>query len=111
MESIIFLGMNPDIWIVLLTILVVFGLMLFTKLPGDYVFMGSMVVFVTTGVLPVDEALSSFSSESVIMTGALFVIIAGLVYSGVLQWIVKYCLACPRRTGRHCCASCFPWPC
>ena len=49
-------------WIVLLTILVVFGLMLFTKLPGDYVFMGSMVVFVTTGVLPVDEALSSFSS-------------------------------------------------
>lgn len=41
MESIIFLGMNPDMWIVLLTILVVFGLMLFTKLPGDYVFMGA----------------------------------------------------------------------
>lgn len=35
MESFIFLGMNLNMWIVLLTILVVFGLMLFTKLPGD----------------------------------------------------------------------------
>lgn len=108
MESIIFLGMNPDMWIVLLTILVVFGLMLFTKLPGDYVFMGSMVVFVTTGVLPVDEALSSFSSESVIMTGALFVIIAGLVYSGVLQWIVKYCLGMPKTYGKALLRLMFP---
>ena len=32
MESFIFLGMNLNMWIVLLTILVVFGLMLFTKL-------------------------------------------------------------------------------
>lgn len=95
-------------WIVLLTILVVFGLMLFTKLPGDYVFMGSMVVFVTTGVLPVDEALSSFSSESVIMTGALFVIIAGLVYSGVLQWIVKYCLGMPKTYGKALLRLMFP---
>lgn len=44
MESFIFLGMNLNMWIVLLTILVVFGLMLFTKLPGDYVFMGSLVI-------------------------------------------------------------------
>ena len=96
MESFLFLGMNVDMWIVLLTILVVFGLMLFTKLPGDYVFMGSMVVFAVTGVLPISEALSSFGSESVVMTGTLFVIIAGLVYSGVLQWIVKYCLGSPK---------------
>lgn len=111
MESIIFLGMNPDMWIVLLTILVVFGLMLFTKLPGDYVFMGSMVVFVTTGVLPVDEALSSFSSESVIMTGALFVIIADWSIPVSCNGLSNTAWACPRRTGRHCCASCFPWPC
>ncbi len=96
MESFIFLGMNLNMWIVLLTILVVFGLMLFTKLPGDYVFMGSLVVFAVTGVLPVKDALSSFGSESVVMTGTLFVIIAGLVYSGVLQWIVKYCLGTPK---------------
>lgn len=81
MESFIFLGMNLNMWLVLLTILVVFGLMLFTKLPGDYVFMGSLVVFAVTGVLPVKDALSSFGSESVVMTGTLFVIIAGLVYS------------------------------
>ena len=96
MESFIFLGMSLNMWIVLLTILVVFGLMLFTKLPGDYVFMGSLVVFAVTGVLPVKDALSSFGSESVVMTGTLFVIIAGLVYSGVLQWIVKYCLGTPK---------------
>ncbi len=96
MESFIFLGMNLNMWLVLLTILVVFGLMLFTKLPGDYVFMGSLVVFAVTGVLPVKDALSSFGSESVVMTGTLFVIIAGLVYSGVLQWIVKYCLGTPK---------------
>ena len=108
MESVLFLGMSPDMWIVLLTILVVFGLMLFTKLPGDYVFMGSMAVFILTGVLPVDEALGSFSSESVVMTGTLFVIIAGLVYSGVLQWIVKYCLGTPKTYGRALVRLMFP---
>lgn len=108
MESFLFLGMNVDMWIVLLTILVVFGLMLFTKLPGDYVFMGSLVAFAVTGVLPLKEALSSFVSESVVMTGTLFVIIAGLVYSGVLQWIVKYCLGTPKTYNKALLRLMFP---
>lgn len=108
MESFLFLGMNVDMWIVLLTILVVFGLMLFTKLPGDYVFMGNLVAFAVTGVLPLKEALSSFGSESVVMTGTLFVIIAGLVYSGVLQWIVKYCLGTPKTYNKALLRLMFP---
>ena len=49
-----------------------------------------------TGVLDAKEAFSGFSSTSVIVIGVLFVVVAGLMHTGVLQWIVKHLLGLPR---------------
>ncbi len=89
-ESFVFLGLSLNAWITIVLVLVMFGLLLFTKLPADVVFVGGMAVLLVCGVLPAKEVLSGFSSESVVVVGVLFVVVAGLVYTGVLQWIVRH---------------------
>lgn len=96
METVLFAGLSFHAWIVIVTIFLVFGLMLFTKLAPDFVFLGGMTILMVTGALPVDKVLSGFSSSSVVLVGALFVVIAGLVHTGVMQWIVRYCLGTPK---------------
>ena len=95
MESILFLGLNLYAWIVIVTILTMFTILTFTKLPADVVFMGGMAVLFVSGVLSTQEALAGFSAESVVTIGVLFVVVAGLTYTGVLQWVARYVLGTP----------------
>ena len=95
MESIVFWGFNLYAWITLLTVLSMFTVLLFTKLRADLVFLGAISILFVTGVLTAKEAFSGFSSTSVVIIGVLFVVVAGLTYTGVLQWIVKHLLGQP----------------
>ena len=95
MESIIFLGFNLYAWITILTVLSMFTVLLFTKLRADLVFLGAIGILFVTGVLDAKEAFSGFSSGSVVVIGVLFVVVAGLTHTGVLQWIVKHLLGQP----------------
>ena len=95
MESIIFLGFNLYAWITIATVLTMFTVLLFTKIRADVAFLGAIGVLFVTGVLDAKEAFSGFSSTSVVVIGVLFVVVAGLTYTGVLQWIVKHLLGQP----------------
>lgn len=95
MDTILFCGLTMYAWITIATILVMFIVLSVTKLPADLVFMAGMTVLFVSGVLSAEEALSGFSSESVVTIGVLFVVVAGLMYSGVVQWIVRYVLGTP----------------
>ena len=95
MESIVFWGFNLYAWITILTVLSMFTVLLFTKLRADLVFLGAISILFVTGVLTAKEAFSGFSSTSVVIIGVLFVVVAGLTYTGVLQWIVKHLLGQP----------------
>jgi di/tricarboxylate transporter len=90
-----FLGFSIYAWITIATVLTMFSVMLFTKLRADLVFLGAIAVLYVTGVLDAKEAFSGFSSTSVIVIGVLFVVVAGLTHTGVLQWIVKHLLGQP----------------
>lgn len=94
-ETFEFLGFSFYAWTTIVLVLVMFGLLLFTKLPADVVFVGGMAILLVCGVLPARDVLSGFSSESVVVVGILFVVVAGLVYTGVLQWIVRHLLGNP----------------
>ena len=89
MNDVMFLGFNIHAWITIVTVLTMFTVLLFTKLRADLVFLGAIGILFVTGVLDVKEAFSGFSSSSVVVIGVLFVVVAGLTYTGVLQWIVK----------------------
>jgi len=95
MDSFMFLGFNLYAWITIVTVLSMFTVLLFTKLRSDLVFLGAIAILFVTGVLDASEAFSGFSSKSVVVIGVLFVVVAGLTYTGVLQWIVKHLLGQP----------------
>jgi len=90
-----FLGFSIDAWITIATVLVMFTVLLFTKLRSDLVFLGAIGILFVTGVLDAKEAFSGFSSTSVVVIGVLFVVVSGLTHTGVLQWIVKNLLGQP----------------
>jgi di/tricarboxylate transporter len=77
-----------------------FTVLLFTKLRADLVFLSAVAVLYLTGVLDAKEAFSGISSPSVVVIGVLFVVVAGLTHTGVLQWIVKNLLGQPKSYSR-----------
>ena len=95
-DSALFFGFNLDAWITIATVLVMFSVLLFTKLRSDLVFLGAIGILFVTGVLDAKEAFSGFSNTSVVVIGVLFVVVAGLTHTGVLQWIVKHMLGLPK---------------
>ena len=100
MESFVFLGFNLHAWITILTVLGVFTVLLFTKMRADMVFLGAIGILLVTGVLSEKDALSGFSSSSLVVVGVLFVVVAGLMHTGVLQWIMKHLLGQPKTYSR-----------
>ena len=83
-------------WFVVLVALLVFVLQICTKLPSDFVFLGGMGLLLLGGVIPAAAILEGFSSSTVVLIGVLYVVICGLVHTGFLQWIVRYCLGSPK---------------
>lgn len=93
----LFLGLSMAAWFVVFVVLLVFVLQIFTKLPSDVVFLGGMALLLVSGVIPSSDVIGSFSSSTVVLIGVLFVVIAGLVHTGFLQWVVRYCLGKPKK--------------
>ena len=100
METIVFWGFNLHAWITIVTVLAMFTTLLFTKLRSDLVFLCAIAILYVTGVLTDKEAFAGISTPSVITIGVLFVVIAGLTHTGVLQWIVKHLLGQPQTYTR-----------
>ena len=95
METIVFWGFNLHAWITIITVLTMFTVLLTTKLRTDLVFLAAIATLFVTGVLDAKEAFSGFSATSVVFIGVLFVVVAGLTHTGVLQYVVKYFLGQP----------------
>ena len=95
-----FLGFGIDAWITIVTVVGMFTVLLTTKWRSDVVFLGAIGVLYVTGVLDAKEAFAGFSGTSVITVGVLFVVVAGLTHTGVLQWIVKNLLGIPNTFGK-----------
>lgn len=96
MGEVVFAGLTGYAWVAVLTMAAVFAVLIFTKLPADFVFLGALAVLLLTGTLSVEQAFSGFSSTSVLTIGFMFVIVAGLTQTGVLHWITKKCLGTPK---------------
>ena len=103
-----FLGLSLAAWFVIFVVLLVFILQICTKLPSDFVFLGGMGLLLVSGVIPLKSVLGSFSSSTVVLIGALFVVICGLVHTGFLQWVVRYCLGSPKSYNKAIVRLMFP---
>lgn len=88
-------GLNWHIWMTIVLILGMFVTLFKTKLPADVVFLAVMGLLIVTGCISANEAIKGFSTETVVVVGVLFVVVAGLDATGVLQWVVKHLLGQP----------------
>jgi len=82
-------------WITIVTVIAVIGVLLMKKIRTDAVFLMAIGILFVTGVLDAAEACSGFSSSAVVVTGVLTVVVAGLRYTGVLQWMLKHIFGLP----------------
>jgi len=82
-------------WFTLGLLLVMFSVLLFTKVRPDIVFLGSMAVLYVSGILNLNEAFGGFCSELVLLVAAIFIVIAGLIHTGVMKWIVDHIMKSP----------------
>ena len=89
-------GLSLGAWITIVVILGMFTTLIVTKLETWAVFFVSTMVLFLAGVLSPKDAFAGFSSSSVVDVLILFVVIAGLTYTGVLHWIVKYLMGTPK---------------
>ena len=92
-----FWGLGIDAWITIATVIAVVGVMLLTKVRTDAVMLIAIGVLFATGVLDAKETCAGFSSGTVVVTGVLAVVMAGLRYTGVLQWMLKHVFGLPDR--------------
>lgn len=100
MDSILFLGLNPYAWITIVTVLSIFVVMARTHIPAEVCFLAALTILLVTGVVTEEEGMAGFGSEPVVVHAAFFVIIAGLMQTGLLYWLTKNVLGDPKNYGQ-----------
>ena len=90
-------GFSIGAWITIATVMAVIAVMLLTKVRADAVMLIAIGVLFATGVLDAKETCSGFSAGTVVVTGVLAVVMAGLRYTGVLQWMMRHVFGLPNR--------------
>ena len=96
----IILGLSLKAWIAIVTLVGVIVVMMKSHIPSEVAFLGAVTVLLVAGVVSEEEAMSGFGSEPVVVHAAFFVIIAGLMQSGVLFWLTQHLLGDQRSYRR-----------
>ncbi len=99
-NTLLFSDLTWHAWLTLGTIAVTFSVLVATRLPADFVFLGALGVLLLTGVLTTTDALSGFSSQGLITVGILYIVVAGLQETGGLSWISHHVLGRPKGLRR-----------
>lgn len=86
-------------WFTLAVIVVMFASLMLTKIRTEVAFLAVISILCLVGVLDAEAAFDGFSAESVVVVAVLYVVIAGLTHSGVLNWIVKNLMGLPKTLG------------
>lgn len=95
MENIVFFGLSIQAWITIFTVLSIFIVMARTRVPAVVAFLGALTILLVTGIVTEAEGMAGFGSEPVVVHAAFFVVMAGLMQTGVLYWLTKHMLGTP----------------
>ncbi len=95
MEVTTFLGLSFQIWLVIVMVIGLFYMLTRTRVPAEVTFLGAVTFLLTTGVITEHDLMEAFGSEAILVTGTFYIILAGLLTTGVLYWLSKYLLGEP----------------
>lgn len=88
--------MTFEIVFTLFILLVILGLLFFSRFPPDTILLGGLTILLLVGILTPAEALKGFSNEGMITVGVLYIVVAGLRETGGILWIVHRVLGRPK---------------
>jgi len=91
-----FLGLSLAAWLVIIVTLAAFAVLIFTKAQPALVFYLIMAMLAILPVMGFEQAFAGFASNSVLLVGVLFIMIAGLKHAGALDWMVKRLMGKPK---------------
>jgi len=87
--STIIFGISLGGWITIFMMFMIFVVLVKARIPTEVVFMGALTIMLVLGIVNETEGMAGFSSEPVVVNAAFFVIIGGLMQTGVLYWLTK----------------------
>lgn len=90
------LGLSGNAWFTIAVVIGLFAAMIFSKARMDVIFLTAMSVLLVSGVVNTKGAFGGLSSDSVLVVAVLFIVVEGLTYTGVLNWIVKHLMGTPK---------------
>ena len=90
-----FLGLSLQVWLIIIVVMGIFYMLVRTKVPAEVTFIGAVTILLATNVLSEHDVLSSFGSEALLVNGAFYIVLAGLMTTGVLYWLSKHLLGDP----------------
>lgn len=70
-----------------------------SKVPAIVAYLGAAVVLLCTEVVNEEEFMQCFGSEPVVVHVAFFIVIAGLIHTGVFYWVSRHVLGTPGNYG------------
>jgi len=80
---------NIDIILCLAIVVLMMALFISGKFRVDLIAMGALVALLVLGLIDVSQALYGFASQATATIAAMFVLSAGLVRSGAIQWVTR----------------------
>ncbi|MEK7711280.1 MAG: SLC13 family permease [Planctomycetota bacterium] len=92
--------MTWQAWTTIGAVLLVLGLLGFTRAGADLIFVGVATLLMALGILSPADALSGLANEGVITVGVLYIVAAGLRETGVLSVAAQRLLGRPKSV-RH----------
>ncbi|OYV74368.1 MAG: SLC13 family permease [Deltaproteobacteria bacterium 21-66-5] len=82
----------------MLDLALVFALLIWSRLPPDFVLVGGVALLVLTGILDAREALAGLANEAMVTVGILYVVGAGVRQTGGVDWIAQRLFGKPKST-------------
>ncbi|WP_290651534.1 SLC13 family permease [Aquisalimonas sp.] len=88
--------MGWEAWLTIAVVGGVLGVLTFTRLATDMVFLGAVTILLLSGVLQPSDAFGGLANEGLITVAVLYVVVSGLQETGGIHWIVQRLLGRPR---------------
>ena len=85
-----------DAYITLALLIVLFVLLIKTKIPATAIFIGAVTAAMTLGLAPAAELLKGFSNPGMLTVAVLFMVAAGMYATGAITMIMDKLIGLPR---------------
>lgn len=82
-------------WLTLAVILMILGMLIFTRIAPDVLLIGGVTILLLFQVITPKDALAGMANQGMITVGVLYVVVAGVIETGGLAWIVDRLLGRP----------------